>query len=42
MSNACYSKNCVRIKHLPSGHEVFCDNPDYEFELIGDVNDEEI
>lgn len=25
MSMACHSKNCIRIKHIPSGHEVICD-----------------
>lgn len=25
MSSACYSKNCVRVKHIPSGYEVICD-----------------
>ena len=29
MSSACYSKNCVRVKHLPSGHEVICDSSRY-------------
>ena len=26
---SCYSKNCVRVKHLPSGHEVICDSSRY-------------
>lgn len=26
MSIACYSKNCARVKHIPSGHEVIVDN----------------
>ena len=29
MSTSCYSKNCVRVKHLPSGHEVICDSSRY-------------
>lgn len=29
MSISCYSKNCVRVKHLPSGYEVICDNSRY-------------
>lgn len=29
MSISCYSKNCVRVRHTPSGHEVICDNSRY-------------
>lgn len=29
MSISCYSKNCVRVKHLPSGYEVICDSSRY-------------
>lgn len=29
MSISCYSKNCVRVKHLPSGYEVTCDSSRY-------------
>lgn len=29
MSSTCYSKNCVRVKYLPSGHEVICDSSRY-------------
>ena len=31
MAINCYSKDGIRIKHIPSGHEVFCDTTRHQY-----------